>query len=288
MTRLANTVIGPVAYGIGRGMPMINLEQGATFGVMPEYAQYVSAAQYVRKNLIARLIAPPAGFKDLPNSDRWIAALKALVEMWPKTIDGLKGTYTISDEETAYGASGEMMQQVSNVMRERSEPTFGYVDLYGRPIANFFNMWTEMFLMDPQTKIPNISTLVNKPVDMLPDYVGMTVLFMEPDPTFTKIDKAFLCTNMRPTGSLAPIEGKKDPVSNGEQSEFNITFTAITQMGQGVNQFAQKILQQMNLTGANPNLRAAFLDDIAADAKAADSGIAEELARAIKDTVTPA
>lgn len=289
MARLSNTILSAdQAFAVGSKTPMVDPSLGGPFGFMPDYTQYVSNAQYVRRNIVARLIEAPRGFNDLPaGKEKFYATLKAVVEMWPKTIDGLKSTLNVSHEETPYGRAGEMMQQVSNVTRERSEPSFSFTELYGRPLTAFFNAWVTLFLMDPETGTPMISSLANKPVDLLPDYTGMTVLFYEPDPTYTKVLNAWLCTNMMPTGQMVPIEGKKEPTSPGEQLDFTIQFTAITQHGPGPREFAQRLLDATTLTGANPATRPAYISEISADVKASENGIADTMAQAARTAVQP-
>lgn len=290
MSRLSNTILGDKGYGIGRGTPMVDLVNGGQFGQQVDFPAYVSNSQYVRRNLIARLIEAPRGFEYLPDPDKFRAALKALVELHPKSIEGFNSQLTVETQEQQFGGAGEAQEAVSNVTRARSNPSFGYVEKYGRPITTFFDSWITELLMDPITKTPNIITRPENAgrltqIDLLPDFIGMTVLFFEPDPTFTRVDKAYLCTNMFPK-SGAPVEARRDLTSGGEQVEFNIEFTAITQVGNGVNQFAQQLLDQMNLSGTNPNLRPAFLDRISSDVTAVeDTGYAEQIAAAGRTAV---
>ncbi len=70
----------------------------------------------------------------------------------------------------------------------------------------------------------------------------------------------------RGTGELI---GARDLTQDAEPISYDITFTAITQYGLGVNAFAQKLLEGINRTGANPYLRQAFVDSISADILAA-------------------
>jgi len=114
----------------------------------------------------------------------------------------------------------------------------------------------------------------------------MTVLFFEPDPAHAKVDKAWLCANMYPKADGA-VEGRRDLTSAGSTNEISIEFTALSQVGQGVNAFAQKILDEMNLTGNNPNLRPAFVDQVTANIKAAANGYADRIAAAGRSAVNP-
>ncbi len=286
MARLTGTILNGKGYGVGRQNPMVDLDMGGQMGQQTEMAEYVSSAQYVRRNLIARVIEAPKGFDKLPDVDKWRSAFKALIELHAKSIEGFNSQLTVETQETPFGGAGEMIESPSNVTRARSNPSFGFVERYGRPISTFFDMWIMELIMDPITKTPNVVTRGDvTDVDLLPDFIGATVIFFEPDPTYTKVDKAWLCTNMFPKAG-APVEARRDLTAGGETVEFNIEFTAISQVGAGVVMFAQKLLDEMNLTGANPNLRPAFIDQISEDIKKGEHGYAEQIANAARTAVT--
>lgn len=288
MARLSDAILNPngvgKAYAKGRTAPMVNLKNGGQFGWMPDMPAYVSNAQYVRRNLIARVIEAPRGFQDLPDPNYWYETFKALIELHPRTIEGLAAGLTAEFVEQPFGGANEMQEDISNVTRQRSTPSFGYIEKYGRAINAFYAGWIQWLMMDPNTKAPLVTTLGKKPSDLLPDYTGATILFLEPDPTQTKVDKAWLVTNMMPK-SDGPVEGRRDLTSAGNNVEFNVEFTGIAQWGNGVSQFAQTILDQMNLTGANPNQRPAFVNKIMAAVQDSAAGYAEGIAAAARTAV---
>ena len=135
-------------------------------------------------------------------------------------------------------------------------------------------------LMDPETKVPRVVNLAeNVPADLLPDYVSMTMIFIEPDPTHTRVNNAWLVTNMMPKTGGENI-GRRDLTAPGESVLHSIEFTGLTQVGTTVDAVAQSILDTMSLSGVNPNNRAAFVDKITADLDAVDNGFAELVERA--------
>lgn len=277
MSRLRDTILGDRGYAQYSDQPMVDLKNGGQNGPMIDLASYVSNSAYVRRNIIALLIEAPRGFQLLDNPDVYVSTLKALVELHPKSIEGLQSTLTVEHVENPVGGGGEMQEDVSNVTRARSTPTFTWTEKYGKPISNFFRHWITSLIMDPITKFPTvISQGQAAPADLLPDFNGMTVLFFEPDPTHTKVVEAWLCTNMQPKTS-GDITGRRDLTQGGESIDYSIEFTSLTQVGVGVNQFAQQLLDNMNLNGMNPNLQAAFVQQIDADVKAASAGYTETL-----------
>lgn len=278
-SRMQNTILGNRAYGQASQAPMVNLQVGGQQGAMTDFVGYVANAAYVRRNIICQLVAAPRGFRDLDNPEIWEQTLKSLAELHAKSIEGLQSTLTVEHVENAVGGAGEMQQDISNVTRARSTPTFVWTEKYGQPVRAFLEGWVQMLVMDPQTKAPGIIATGKRPSDLLPDYTGATMLFFEPDPTFTKVTKAWLCTNMRPNNQIAENTGRRDLTQGGESVDYNVEFTALTQVGARVIEFAQARLNAMSLNGMNPNFQNAFVNEIDPYVRNTDNGYAEQLAK---------
>lgn len=274
MARLKSTILGNVGPGetslAAAGMPDISQVDVGQNGHHTNHAGYASNTAYVRRNLIAVLVEAPAGFNNLPNPEKYIATLKALIELHPNSIEGLNGTLTAEFVEEAVGGAGEMQETLSNVVRERSVPVFNWTEKYNKVINSLYTTWMTGLMMDPETKIPNIMTRGTNaalngelPTDLLADYASMTVLFIEPDPTNTQVVEAWLSTNMQPK-TAGEVVGSRDLTTGGELTQISVEFTALTQMGLGVRQMAQTYLNEMNKPGVNPNLAPAFVKDVRA------------------------
>ena len=264
-----------ITHGVQNHMANINL--GGQQGYMPDYTILDSNANYVRANLICVLIAAPAGFKDLPDSEAWIGGLKAMVERHATRIEGLRSTLNVEWQETALGGAGEMQQDVSNVTRERSEPAFTWPEKYGKPFKTLLSGWIYNLMQDPNTKVPMVVTRgLAKRIDMTPAYRGATMLFIEPDVTHTRVVEAWLSTNMMPNTS-GPIEGSRDLTAGGELNEIQVTFSAITHYSLGVNEYAQKVLDSLALTNANPMQAPAAFDSVSADVAKHTNGYADQI-----------
>ncbi|BDH16617.1 MAG: hypothetical protein [Bacteriophage sp.] len=283
-TRKSDTLISnTTGYGRNRYTPMLDLKYGGMNGHMPDWPAYISNTPYVRRNLIIRVMATPRGFNLLPESEKWHEALKALLEVHPLNVTGFNNQLEVETRETPYGGAGEMQESVSNVTRSRVEPVFNFVEKYGRPISIFFERWVLELIMDPNTKFPNVVTRAaarSQVVDLLPDFTSATILAFEPDPTFTKIDKAWLVADLKPKGSLAPVEGQRDIHQGGDLVEFPINFTGIAQIGAGVDALAQAVLDTMTLTGANPLQQPAFTTALSGDVDELSDGYIEKLSEA--------
>jgi hypothetical protein len=215
--------------------------------------------------MVCLLIEPPRFFLQMPNPEFWVSALKSIFEVQAKSWDGMKSSLTVNTATTAVGGAGEMFDDPTNVVRERSEPSLTIVDLAGRPVQNFLHDWITYGVMDPDTKVPSFTTVVGAaPTDWLADMFSATALFFEADPTHLTVAKAWLCTNMFPKGT-GDILGKRDMTADGSTLELQIGFTGVTQTSAGVIDFAQTLLDAMNKTNANPMIRKSFLDAISSD-----------------------
>lgn len=268
MARLANTILqNNVDFAAGRQNVLTDLRYGGQMGYAADYTRVVSNQAYVRRNLIALLVEAPRGFQYMSNPDHWVSTLRALIELHPVSIDGLaQGLEVAVDETSPVGGAGEMHQDFMNVTRARSNPVFRWNEKYGMPVVTFMNAWVRNLIMDPDSKVANIATLGGQvPTDMLMDMYSMTCAFIEPDPTHSKVVKSWLCTNMFPRDQIGEITGKRELAAPGEAVTYDVNFSAITQVGIGVDAFCQTLLDSMSVVGANPYARQAFVDGISAD-----------------------
>lgn len=285
MSRLTDTLVGPgVGYNPGAFAPMLNLEHGGQMGFAPDLAEWLGNQAYIRRNLFCLLVEYPKAFDLLPNPAAWIGTLRSLVELHPLSIDGLNATLEVEVSETPVGGAGQMQEDVTDVKETRSQPVFRWAEKYGMPIAHFHRGWIENLLMNANTKFANIASFTgNAPTDMLADQYSATMIFIEPDPTHTKVVKSWLVTNMYPKTS-GEITGKRDQTAANEGVTYDIGYTGIAQYGLGVDAFAQKLLDGISLTGANPSKRQAFVNAISAEIlatkKSYANGVAELAAQA--------
>lgn len=272
MARLTDTFIssGNNPYH-SHEAPLVDLKNGGQFGHMMDYKALASSTPYVRQNLIAILLEAPRGFKLMPNPDLWHSSLKAIIEEQSKSITGLNSTLKIENVEHAVGGAGEQIAAVSNVTREQSRPAHSINEKYNMPVATFINSWILELMMDPETKYPNIITRGDRRAqltDHLADFYGATVLYFEPDPIFRHVIKAWLCYFVRPSDEGVQMEGSRDLTSGKEELTVDLTMTATTQVGAGVNRLAQKILDSLNPTNTNPWQRPTAVDGVNADVSA--------------------
>lgn len=262
------------SYGRGTTQPMVDVTRGGgTFGFAPDNVSWVSNQAYIRKNLFGILLEAPKFFTLMPQPEKFIGTLKALVELHPRSIEGLNSTLTVEFDEHPVGGAGETQQEFTDVKRSRSDPIIQVVEKYGLPFQTFLHTWITYGMADPETKYALIGTLAKdkRPQDMLADWYSATMLFIEPDPTHTKVVKAWLCTNMMPKGT-GDIIGRRDLTAASEVLTLSVEFTALTTFSLGINTMAQKLLDEINLENSNPYLRPAFITKRDAEVTRANTG----------------
>jgi hypothetical protein len=276
MPRLVDTLSTKSPFA-GHNAPIVDIKQGGQFGHMIDYKALVSSTPYVREHVIAVLIQAPRGFDLLPDPQSWYKSLKAIIEEQSREITGLQSTLQIENVEHEIGGAGEKISAVSNVTRSTSEPSHSIPEKYNMPVSLFINSWILELMMDPETKYANIITRGGADVpDHLVDFYSATVLYFEPDPTFRNVLKAWLCTFVRPESEGATIEGSRSLTSGKEDLTIDLRMTATTQVGSGVIELAQKVLNNLRVAVPNPQQRPAMYDDIEAKVKAVnDTGYKE-------------
>lgn len=276
MPRLVDTLSTKSPFS-GHNAPIVDLKQGGQFGHMVDYKALVSSTPYVREHVVAILIQAPRGFDLLEDPQSWYKSLKAIIEEQSREITGLQSTLQIENVEHEIGGAGEKISAVSNVTRSTSEPSHSIPEKYNMPVSMFINSWILELMMDPETKYANVITRGGTEVpDHLVDFYSATVLYFEPDPTFRNVLKAWLCTFVRPESEGATIEGSRSLTSGKEDLTIDLRMTATTQVGAGVIELAQKVLNNLRVAIPSPQQRPAMYDDIEAKVKAVnDTGYKE-------------
>ncbi len=276
MSRVAQAILGENAFArLGAGA-MLDLSYGGQHGYSPVLTEWVSNQAYVQQHLCCMVLEAPRFFQLMPEPSKWVQTLKSIFEQHVKTIGGFNAGLTVEFDEHPVGGAGEMQQELTDVKRARTEPTFEVTEKFGRPIQTFIEQWIIYGLMDPESKFAMVGTLAGtKPDDLLADWFTASMLFYEPDPTNQRVMKAWITTNMMPKGT-GDITGKRDLTVAKELSNISIEMTGISQYGVGPRAFAQRLLDGINRANANPSLRPAFIDKIASDVEAANiSGYAK-------------
>lgn len=272
MARITNALLDKRAYGRVANQPMIDPTFGGQLGYAPNIAEWNSNQAYVKRQLIVVLLEAPKFFSYMPEPQKWIDTLKAMLEVHARTVEGLNAGITLDFDEHPVGGGGEMQQEVIDSKRARSEPTMTIVDKYGMPFQTFLYQYITYGIMDPDTKFALMNTLSgNKPDDMLADMFTFSALFMEPDPSHRRVVKSWVGVNVMFKGT-GEITGKRDLTSALEISTLSLELTGIYQFNLGTNQFAQTILDNINMTNANPYLRPSPVTAVSADVLASNNG----------------
>lgn len=263
----------------GRTRP-IDMSVGGQQGATSDPLGWVSSATYVRQKLIAVLYHSPNHMKLMPDGQKRIEQLKALVELLPQSITGLNARVDVTFEESRVSNGGEFHETVTNAERVRSVPVFEYQEKEGKAIKNFFNDWIKYLLMDTESTHPYLATTAEYEQagspEFLPDDISMAVLFIEPSRDLRRVTTAWMTTNMMPKTS-GDDEGKRVIGEANEVVVQSIEFTGTTMMGTEVDRIAQAYLDDLNKAGFRPDSLPANYDAVSPDVSASGEDFKNKL-----------
>lgn len=254
----ANAMVG------GRTQP-INLAEGGQNGAMMAPHQWVSAAGYQKQKIIPVLLSIPSAMRYMDNYETAVASLKALMEVLPVSIEGLKSTINFEYNDTPVGNAGEKFHTPTQATRDVSAPSYRWPDKYGAAVQRFWTEYGRLLIMDPDLGVPGIvasqAYIDAGSPPILPDQQAMVMLFLEPDPTMRNVTHAWMCANMMPrTGG--DVEGKREMQAANDVPEVNIEFTALTMTGRAVIEQAKAYLNSLALTNLRPTELKPFVTGI--------------------------
>lgn len=284
MSRITDELLGDVAWKTAGSPMQLDPLKGGQFGYSTNPQEWISAQAYLPMNLIPIVLEAPEVFQKLPNPEKWVQAWRLLFEKHARTIEGLKAGLTVDTAEHAFGAAGEFFEEITDVKRERSTLSIGLVDKAGNVWQNYLERLIMYGMMHPETKVPLSATLDDVPSEFLAPWYSGTIAFIEPDPMHKKALRCWISTNVFPKGT-GPIEGRLDKTSPRSIKELSLDFASLNFYGEGTRSLGQQLLDAMNLTRANPHLRASYIREISADVAAVTSGYKESVETNAKNQV---
>lgn len=229
----------------------VNPELGGQNGFARKPAEWVSNADHIKQDLVGVVLSLPKAMAYMPDSEARIKQLKALLELHPTNIGGMNQSLTVEATESIAGSSGEMMQSVGGVKRERSNPTLTIPNKYGKIVTRHISDWIRYLLKDEETEAPRIiaepAYISAESPELLPDMYSMTMLFFEPNTNWTKCNEAYLCVNMWPLGITN--ESAKNKGDTKENEVIELSFTALTSVGESVIKLADAYLASLTRSG---------------------------------------
>ena len=277
MARKADQLLGSTAWASGNDkIQQSNPLFGGQFGYATNPSEWISAQAYIPRNLIPIVLEAPKFFQNMPDPDKWTQAYRVFWEKHARTIEGLKAGLTVDVAEHQFGGGGEFFQEFTDVKRERSTLNVGLVDKYGNVFQNFFERYIMYGMMHPETKVPLLATRDSAPTDNLADWYAGTIAFIEPDPYGKRAIRTWISANAWPMGT-GPIEGKMDKTSSLSIKELSLEFTSLTFINDGTRTLGQELLDAINMSWANPQLRKSLVTEVAADVAAVTAGYKESV-----------
>lgn len=253
--------IGPT---VGRQSVALNPAYGGAWGWTPDYRNFLSRQAHVRRHIIPVMIRAPGFIRFMREKDLWYKSLKMIMETHPETIEGLNATIEVDAETHNFGGGGQLFHEATNAKMTQSDITHNYTDTYGYGLSRTLQYWIDYAIMNSETKSALVGTLPTTeklPKAWLADEYSCIMMYYEPDPLHRYVQRAWLCGNMWPLSS-GEITGKSDKANAMEIAKLSIKFTGFTQHTDGVVRLAQKYLDTIRWTNADPWRQPAFVDEI--------------------------
>jgi hypothetical protein len=275
MARIADTFVPTnTLYARGTENAVLDLRYGGQNGWSPDFSTWLNNQPYVSSPLICLVLEYPRGFAKFPDADKWIGALKSLCETKAKRIEGLSKRLEVNTDEVPFGGGGQKHEVPTNVTEAPPNISFTWQELVGMPVNRFLTSWINLLIMNQNTKYADAYTNGIQLTDTLADQYSATMAFIEPDRSFKSVNQAWIVTNMFPKGT-GDNNAKRDLNSPQEIRELNIEFAGIAQQGAGVNEFAQLLLDRIDIKGASPEYQRSHVQKIADRLQAIKHGFSD-------------
>lgn len=250
-------------------------------GFSVDYRSLASNIPYTRRNIVLRLLVAPPALDLLPTGQKkeHIAFLKAIIETYPKRVEGFNSTLTAEFNDNLIGGTNEAWQTTSDTKITRSSPNLTYQEVGpSRTIQTYVEWWHRTFRMDPNTKFPGIVGMDTPNLEGYnEDLAGAVVIAYELDITGRKVVDAWLCLNFSPM-TFGQREGSRDLQSPLQTPELSVDWTAITVGANDVvKQLAQDLVDRSNIVGYNSHQLPFNITDAEAAVKNATSGYEEQI-----------
>ena len=257
--------IGPT---IGKKSIALNPAYGGAFGWTPDYKNMLSKQAHVRRHVVPVLVKAPGFIRFMPQPDVWYKTIKMIMETHPETIEGLNATIEVTADQHNFGGGGQQYHEPVDAKMAQSEITQNYVDTYGYGLSRTLQYWIDYAILNSETKSALVGTLPKFTADdtkaWLADEYSCIMMYYEPDPLHRRVQRAWLIGNMWPLSS-GDITGKSDKANAMEIAKLSIKFTGFTQHTDGVTRFAQRYLDQIKWTNADPWRQPAFIEEISGE-----------------------
>lgn len=284
-TTTKNYLLGNESYMRDRNIQVADLTQFSSAGVTQDIANFDGLPDAVNHNTIPFVVHLPTMWSVFGQDGvRIQAATKSLIENHFANIEGLNKRIDVDTHDTDMVGGNEKWQTPINVSRQQSNIVTTINDKTNRPAQRLIETWIRCAFGDEITKVPLIS-LYDKTLrfnELLPSQYSCGVLFVTPNSTKTRVDKAWLAIHFAPKTTGENI-GQKDIAVKGTSGPISIEWLSTCQHSLGVDELAQTMLDQLNRPALNPGLYRAAIPEIHPDVKAATAGAFKLLDEQFKD-----
>lgn len=275
------------AYGARSQTPVTNLAVQGPNGYLHDMAFYPSMTDFIKPNVIAKVIQAPTALALMPNGAAYVAAYKMLIETWMQGWGGLNRTLNVSAQDTQIGNSGEVFSTPGRVSRARSQVSSTIVEKYGKPVIRFLEDMVRYTIGDPDVIHPLLAGISNDFSDHLADMYGGTILFYEPDRLWKTPQNAYLITNFWPRDDIGENTSQKVLQGDGETVTYNLTWTGYQKVGYAVDLLAKGFMDAARVGNIDPQYQPNFVKAVDSNVASIQTGFHEQINQLKRTQISP-
>lgn len=277
------------SFNEGGRAPAVDLSKGGQNGAMMAHHEIAHSAGYAKQRVIPVVMTLPQGIRFLPNAPQVRATLKALLETQAMRIEGLNQTEEIEWDEKPVGNSGEMFETAVRNARQRSNVSYVWGERKNQSIGTFVRWLNRMLVMDADLGVPGIVALdsyrqAGSP-KILPSMQSCTMMFVEPDETYTQPVHVWLQTNFMFKGH-GEIIGVRETHYTSEVPEISVECTGTGMPpGETLNRLGKAYLDSLQLNNLRPTESKPFVNGVSAEVDAASGGFRDKMESVVDSTL---
>ena len=265
---LSSAAIKPEG-GLGvnmNGTVMVNPSQGSFNGYRSDLENWTTMQPRTPRSIIPIVIATPLMFNKLPGSQSLVKNLKAMYEVHPLTIKGLKHGEELITDEVDIGGSNSKLHVPIDVKAVESIVTFEWSALRGDPYKRLIELWYRNAIMDYRTKFPTIANYLGKgrakeaAIMTLP-WTSLSMAFIEPSVDGMHAEYCWIGSNIIPK-STGVTEGQRDLRTGQQVPVESIEHTGFYECTNTTRAMGSEMLTVLRDKAVNPDDVAPHITEI--------------------------
>lgn len=244
-----------VGYNTGNA-PTLNLKYGGQFGYAPSLDTVETLTPFVDRDVTIIVYKWPEAFKLAGlqgQRQTLIDSVTELFETHPYSVTGFNAGTTLETAELQSGFEGQVLKPVVKSTKAVSDVTFNYRELELEPFSRFCKWWMDYLIQSANGRalISTIEDIGELPLEWNAAQYSVSYVAFQTDAHFSTVTRAWDAKGVHPL-SDGEITASRTPTEAKSIRELSIPMTGYITEGPAAEAIAQQLLDQLNVTNANP------------------------------------